>query len=75
MNGVLGGALGTGGAILIFNVGRVDALYKFFPTFEITEGTAAVALLTSLGVGLVSGLVPAIALRKMKVLEALQRIG
>jgi putative ABC transport system permease protein len=71
----LGGALGTFGAWYVFDHVGVDALSRFFPAFEITRETLAIAGATSLGVGAASGVFPAFYAARMKVIDALARFG
>lgn len=70
-----GGALGAAGAYLIFTVIGVDGLYRFFPSFTITEATMGLAVGTALVVGFVSGLVPAVLSTRLRVMDALARFG
>lgn len=71
----LGGVAGAVGAKLLFDVGKVDAIYKFFPAFRILDETMALALAISVLIGLLSGLIPATALRRLKLMDALRGIG
>jgi putative ABC transport system permease protein len=70
-----GGALGTLAAKVIFDWVGIDALYRFFPAFLILPETVAGALAASLGVGLVSGLVPGVVAARTRVIDALARFG
>ncbi|MCG3135839.1 MAG: hypothetical protein HMLKMBBP_03605 [Planctomycetes bacterium] len=70
-----GGAAGAFGAKLLFDVGKVDAIYKFFPAFRILDETMAMALGISVLIGILSGGIPASALRRMSLMSALRGIG
>ena len=63
------------GAWYLFNRIGFDALYRFFPSFTITDETLAIAAGTSFGVGLASGVFPAVLSARMKVIDALARFG
>ena len=71
----LGGSAGAFGAWYLFNKLGFDAIYRFFPSFTITDETMAIAVGTSFAVGLVAGVVPAWLLARMKVIDALARFG
>ncbi len=69
----VGGLVGVGAAHLIFNTMGVPGVERFFPSFSILPETELVALAIAVGVGLVSGLVPAIVAVRTPVIEALSR--
>lgn len=71
----IGGAAGAFGAWFLFDRVGIDALYRFFPAFAITEETIGIAVATSFGVGLASGVFPAFLSARMKVIDALARFG
>ncbi len=48
---------------------------NFFPYFRVTPGTAFLAFLSSLLIGLLAGIVPAYQVSKLRVIEALRRIA
>jgi putative ABC transport system permease protein len=70
-----GGAAGAWGAKILFEEVGFDALYRFFPAFMITTETMWIAFGTSLGVGLVSGIVPGLLAARIRVIDALARFG
>ena len=69
----LGGLVGAGAAHVMFNVVGVTALDRFFPAFRILPETEVAAVAIAVGVGLVSGLVPAIVAARTSVVDALAR--
>ncbi|MCE9636659.1 MAG: ABC transporter permease [Planctomycetes bacterium] len=71
----IGGAAGAFAGWFIFNHIGVDALGRFFPSFIITDETFAFAVGTSVIVGLVAGIVPAVILARIRVIDALSRFG
>jgi len=71
----VGGFLGAVAAYVIFHEVGVPAMDRFFPSFTITGETMAIAGATSLGVGVVSGLVPAFLSARLRVMDALARFG
>lgn len=70
---VLGGALGLLLARLAF-MGRTP-LNSFFPGFGVTGATIGLGLLMALGLGVVSGAVPAIQSARLSVVSALRRVA
>jgi putative ABC transport system permease protein len=71
----LGGAVGAGAAHVVFNVVGAPGIERFFPSFEILPETILLSLATALGVGLVSGIVPAVVATRIPVIDALSRKG
>ena len=71
----VGGSAGAVAAWVLFSGVGVEAMYRFFPSFTITNQTMAIAIGAAFAVGLVSGIVPALALARMKVVDALARFG
>src|SRR5262249_7095269 len=71
----VGGIAGVLGAHLMFDVQRVEALERFFPGFHILPETALGAVAVAVGVGLVSGLAPAIVAARTSVVDGLSRRG
>jgi putative ABC transport system permease protein len=69
----LGGVLGVTGAKLIFDVGKVEILERMFPGFHILPETALLAVAVAAGVGIVSGVVPAIVAARTGVAAGLSR--
>jgi putative ABC transport system permease protein len=70
---VLGGALGLLLARMAF-MGRTP-LNAFFPGFGVTGATIGLGLLMALGLGVVSGAVPAIQSARLSVVSALRRVA
>ncbi len=70
-----GGVVGVGAAHYVFNTVGVPGIEKFFPAFHILPETELEAIATALGVGLVSGVVPAIVAMRLPVIQALSRSG
>jgi len=70
---VAGGAIGLLLAKLAF--GGRTALHAFFPGFGVTGETLALGLLFAVGLGLVSGAIPAWQSARLSVAGALRRIG
>jgi putative ABC transport system permease protein len=73
---LLGGALGTGIAILLFNHSSFGmSMDAFVPGFRVVTGTAAEAMGIALAIGLVSGLIPSLYAARIPLVNALRRIG
>ncbi len=76
--GLLGGALGLGFALPVVN-GFGDFveenLGSFFPYFRISPVLAMVALALAIAVGLVAATVPALLAARLRVVDALRRVG
>lgn len=70
---LIGGGLGLLLARTAF-LGR-NPLNQFFPGFGVTGGTIAVGLLLALGLGLISGAIPAFQSARLSVVGALRRIA
>jgi len=70
---LLGGALGLGLAKVAF-MGN-NPLNAFFPGFGVTGGTFAVGLAMAVGLGLVSGAIPALQSARLSVVNALRRVA
>lgn len=70
---VLGGALGLLLARMAF-MGRTP-LNAFFPGFGVTGATIGLGMLVALGLGVVSGAVPAIQSARLSVVSALRRVA
>ncbi len=68
-----GGFAGVLGSHLLFNVAGVPELDRFFPTFAVLPETQVLALGISLGIGVVSGVLPAWVALRTPVLDALAR--
>ncbi len=71
----LGGVTGAFGARYLFNEIGVEALYRFFPAFLITDETVVIAIGAALAIGLVSGIIPAFLAVRLRVIDALARLG
>ena len=58
-------------------VGGIIAMFlgNFLPGYQVTMATQILALLLTVGIGLLAGLVPALQARKLRVAEALRREG
>jgi putative ABC transport system permease protein len=68
-----GAAIGLGLARVAFL--GANPLSAFFPGFGVTDGTIALGLLLGLGLGLVSGAIPAWQSARLSVVAALRRVG
>jgi len=72
----LGGALGIGLAVWLFNGSSFGRdMDRFIPGFLVVATTAAEAMGIALALGLVSGLVPGIMAARIPVVRALRRVG
>ena len=69
----LGGQLGVGAAHVMFNTVGVTWLERFFPAFRILPETELIATAVALGVGAVSGAIPAWVAVRTTVTDALAR--
>ena len=67
----LGGGLGIALAVLA-QPGLILVLGTFFPGYAITSGTLALAVAVTLGLGLISGLMPAMRSSRLRCVEALR---
>jgi putative ABC transport system permease protein len=71
-----GGALGIGGATLLFNVLPLGkAIEAWIPGFAILPSTAVEGIVIALALGLVAGIVPGVLAARIPVVRALRRIG
>ncbi|MHB1329958.1 MAG: ABC transporter permease, partial [Gemmatimonadales bacterium] len=70
---LLGGLVGLGLAKLAF-IGNTP-LSAFFPGFGVTSGTIGLGLMLAVGLGLVSGAIPAIQSARLSVVGALRRVA
>jgi len=71
---LLGTALGLGGALLVFNLGRFDAL-GFVPGLAVAGRSVVLALAIAAGLALASGLFPARRAARLNVIEALRHVA
>jgi len=69
----IGGGAGVTAAHLMFNVGRVQALERFFPGFRILPETALSCVAVAVVVGVVSGAAPAVVAARTSVVAGLSR--
>lgn len=67
----LGGAVGIGSALLA-QPALLLVLGTFFPGYAITSGTLVLAVLVTLGLGLISGLMPAMHSSQLRCVDALR---
>lgn len=70
---LVGGALGLGLARAVFSGGT--PLDTFFPGFGVTGGTIGLGLALAVGLGLVSGAIPALQSARLSVVSALRRVA
>jgi putative ABC transport system permease protein len=71
---MIGGAIGCGAAWLIFQ--RVDfTAGGMFPNFTVIPETVGFGLVLALGMGLVSGLVPALQAGRLRIATALRKVA
>ena len=70
---LVGGGLGLLLARVAF-LGR-NPLNQFFPGFGVTAGTIALGLATAVGLGLISGAIPALQSARLSVVSALRRVA
>ncbi len=70
---VIGGALGLFAAYGLFN--NTHALDAFLPGFRVERSTLVIGFAIALGLGLVSGLIPAWQGARLPVVEALRRVA
>ena len=70
---LVGGSLGLLLARVAF-LGR-NPLNQFFPGFGVTAGTIALGLATAVGLGLISGAIPALQSARLSVVSALRRVA
>lgn len=77
--GVLGGLLGLALCFPLINtfLGPVveDNFSSFFPYFRLAEADAVIAVVVSVAVAMVAGIIPAIQASKLDVVDALRRVG
>ena len=70
----LGGVLGCGLAVLVFQV--VDFNFEgMFPTFRVGAGTVVLGLLLAAGMGFLSGIVPALQAARLEIARALRTVA
>lgn len=69
---VLGGLIGFGLAYLAVG-GMAAFMKKYFPVFEIGQGTIITAVVLMIGLGVITGLWPAMTAMRLKITEALRR--
>ena len=69
---VLGGLIGFGLAYLAVG-GMASFMKKYFPVFEIGQGTIITAVVLMIGLGVITGLWPAMTAMRLKITEALRR--
>lgn len=73
---LLGGLLGTGFAVLVFNVSPLGhAMDPFMPGFRVLPETQLEAVGIAAALGLVSGFLPGLMAARIPVVSALRRIG
>ncbi|MGE5179086.1 MAG: ABC transporter permease [Bacteroidota bacterium] len=71
---VAGGVIGCGAAFLIFH--RVDfTAGGFFPNFRVLPETVGWGMLLAVGMGLLSGLVPAVQAARLQIAGALRKVA
>lgn len=70
---VVGGAIGIFGAKLLFDLSRFDA-NGLLPGFELEWVTVLVGILISLGLGFLSGIVPARQAARLSVIDGLRKL-
>ena len=70
---LVGGTIGLGLAALLFT--GSTPLDSFLPGFRVTTSTLTFGLLAALGLGVVSGAVPAFQAARLSVVEALRRVA
>jgi putative ABC transport system permease protein len=77
--GVLAGALGVALAYPVVEVGMgrwlEENMGNFFPYFRVSAGTALVAMLLSVLLGLCAALIPARQASQLSIIDALRRVG
>ena len=71
---LIGTALGLGGALLVFNLGRFDAL-GFVPGLAVAGRSVLLTLAIAAGLALASGLFPARRAARLNVIEALRHVA
>jgi putative ABC transport system permease protein len=70
---LLGGAIGLLGARVLF--GSTHALDAFLPGFSVQPSTLAIGFSIALGLGLISGAIPAWQAARLSVVQALRRVA